>query len=82
MTTDKMRHNPNVSISYKTPASQRKASKAFDIRLKERDYEEYRRRQNQYMTKYRNKLKLRKLEALKHERENPEQKITLKILAS
>ena len=81
MTTNKMKHNPNVCISYKTPASQRRASKAFDARLKERDYEEYRRRQNEYMQRYRRKLKLKKLEALKDERPmscEPENKIKIK----
>tara|TARA_R110000765_G_scaffold133745_1_gene232684 strand:- start:103 stop:306 length:204 start_codon:yes stop_codon:yes gene_type:complete len=63
MTTDKMLHNPSVQVSFKTPASQRKASRAFSARLKENNYEEYRKRQNEYMQRYRRKLKLKKLQA-------------------
>ena len=63
MTTDKMLHNPNVQVSFKTPASQRKASRAFSTRMKENNYEEYRKRQNEYMQRYRRKLKLRKEQA-------------------
>tara|TARA_R110000868_G_scaffold32590_3_gene118598 strand:- start:2699 stop:2911 length:213 start_codon:yes stop_codon:yes gene_type:complete len=66
MTTDKMLHTPsgaNVQVSFKTPASQRKASRAFSARLKENNYEEYRKRQNEYMQRYRRKLKLKKLQA-------------------
>tara|TARA_R100000900_G_scaffold142068_1_gene123575 strand:+ start:1232 stop:1441 length:210 start_codon:yes stop_codon:yes gene_type:complete len=60
MTTNKMKHNPNVSISYKTPESQRRANTNFNKRLKENNYEEYRERQNRYMRAYRLKLKLKK----------------------
>lgn len=66
MTTDKMLHTPSgasVQVSFKTPASQRKASRAFSARLKENNYEEYRKRQNEYMQRYRRKLKLKKLQA-------------------
>ncbi len=63
MTTDKMLHNPNVQVSFKTSLSQRKASRAFSTRLKENNYEEYRKRQNEYMQRYRRKLKLKKEQA-------------------
>ena len=66
MTTDKMLHTPSgasVQGSFKTPASQRKASRAFSARLKDNNYEEYRKRQNEYMQRYRRKLKLKKLQA-------------------
>ena len=52
---------------YKTPEAQHRASSNFIQRLKEQNYEEYRKRQNKYMRAYRLKLKLKK-EKEEHER--------------
>tara|TARA_R110001592_G_scaffold60601_2_gene184482 strand:+ start:605 stop:838 length:234 start_codon:yes stop_codon:yes gene_type:complete len=66
-TTQNPLDSGNESVVYKTPEAQRRASSNFIQRLKEQNYEEYRKRQNKYMRAYRLKLKLKK-EKEEHER--------------